>query len=1085
MSLADRVTDKRSGIDRPAGRNSDGTPTAPEFEKAGDIVKLAREEPSIWLGGVCLPELPGESSFLKSACQSTAALKPLIESVRGRFPAVLAGFSPGPLWAQDARLGEPAVYYLSLLFLSVLVVALMLANRRLARLRAQVRQEAERNERLVAGLPVGVYELVDRASMSPRFDFVSDRAVELFGVGRAQLLADFQAVFSHFHRDDVERIMALNERARQAGVGFEASARIVSNGRTRWVLIQSEPRQVGKDRRWGGIISDITDQKKTEAALTEAEQRFQAMLEQAPIGILLHDAQSGSILDGNREAWRSFGADSLAGLAEHQSEIWAEPPYDWNGALARIHQARDHGRQQFDWLSRRLDGSQFWMQVTLTSIRIDDRDCVLAACIDVTLRREAERLLRESDKRFRTLLRDVPGVAIQGYGLDGRVLYWNRASEQLYGYSEAEALKSSLIDLIIPPEQRAAVHESLRAVAAGGSIDNGELELMRKDGSRVTVYSSHSVLRRRGLPTELFCLDIDLSEQKRHEDELIRIANFDGLTDLPNRKLLAERMREQCARADRNRNRLAVCYLDLDEFKPINDRYGHGVGDRVLTEIADRLRGLVRQSDVVARLGGDEFVLLLEGFSDTTDLERRLNAVLERIGQPMIIDSHKLQVLASIGVTLYPDDASDPDTLLRHADQAMYRAKAQGRNGFSLFDIGMEEEFQQRRDRLLEIRAGLEGEQFELFYHPKIDLRSGAVIGVEGLVRWRHPERGVLVPASFLGDLDRSDLEGRFGSYVIEQALGQLERWLAQGLVLPVSVNLSGPHLLSPGFVDQLKELMARHPRVTPGLLQVEILESAALADLDRATAVLDQIRRIGLQVSLDDFGTGYSSLSHLRSLPVDEVKIDQSFVRRMLTNLSDYSIVRSVISLANAFGLRVVAEGVETLDHMAALTELDCELAQGYAFAHPMVAEDLPAWLRQWGVRAASIEWGEARLNDHGSTLSIAVNTHRNWLRRIHEVVRGQRRPDPDLSAEDARCVLGRWLDEEGRQRYGHLAAYGVTKERHARVHQIAARVLELAGSAPEQWLKPLSDLDSASEELIRSLQELRTSDQSSSTSS
>lgn len=327
------------------------------------------------------------------------------------------------------------------------------------------------------------------------------------------------------------------------------------------------------------------------------------------------------------------------------------------------------------------------LRVTSNPLHRPDGELVWSgSLLDVTEQRLAQQRLVESEARFRTLLEDIEGVAVQGYRLDGSVIYWNRASEQLYGYSRKEALHSNLLNLIIPEAMRPAVRENLARVADGGSIDNGELELQAKDGRLIPVYSSHTVLRSPGKGPELFCLDIDLTEHKRHEEEVRKAAHYDLLTGLPNRILLGELMRQAFARADRQGSLLALCCLDLDHFKRINDEQGAAVGDQVLVQVAERLRRRVRGSDVVARLGGDEFVLLLEGGNEKVQLQDRLQALLDVVAQPLHIDGQTVQIEASIGVTLYPQDANDPDVLLRHANEAMFEAKRKGRRSAELCD---------------------------------------------------------------------------------------------------------------------------------------------------------------------------------------------------------------------------------------------------------------------------------------------------------------------------------------------------------------------------------------------------------------
>ena len=807
---------------------------------------------------------------------------------------------------------------------------------------ARIQHKLSQREHMLRNLPLGVYEIVDAAPDKPYLNYFSERAAELWGVSRTQVEADTYAAFTNLHCDDRKRVLHATERARINRDVFQVEARFVVDGKQRWLRMESRPNLDAQEPSWLGYIQDVTEQY-------EATSRFRAIFEESPASMLVFDATSGKMLDANQQAWTSFGYATLAALLERQDAIWLGGDYSFDRALDHLRQALDAEGARLEWPTLHADGHVIWYDVTLTPATLAGHACLLAVCLDITDRRAAELKLRESEERFRWILQDIDGVSVQGYAPDGSVFYWNRASEKLYGYRAEEALQGNLLELIIPSEMREAVRHNLEGVREGRTIENGELELMRKDGSRVPVYSSHTVLRRPGEEPELFCIDIDLSERKAHEQALDHLANYDVLTGLPNRRLLGMLMAQMTARCARGEHGFALCYLDLDEFKPINDKHGHETGDHVLNTVAERLRGLVRSSDLVARLGGDEFVVALEGLGEGPELERRLRFILDGLAQPLHVDHLQLQVFGSIGVTLYPRDQSDPDTLLRHADQAMYRAKAQGRNQFSVFDVEIEARVSEQRQRLGAIADGLERGEFRLYFQPKINLETGLLAGLEGLVRWQHPEAGLLPPLSFLPALDHSELECRFGENVMRQALGQIEQWLRAGFNTTVSVNISGSHLLSNTFIPALKDALAAHPTVPPELLELEILESAAVTDLEKAIRVLHEVRELGLQTSLDDFGTGYSSLSHLRSLPVDEVKIDQSFVRDMLTDVNDCNIVRGVISLAAAFDLRVVAEGVETEAHADMLRSLGCELVQGYAFARPMPAEDIRHWAKAW----------------------------------------------------------------------------------------------------------------------------------------
>lgn len=440
----------------------------------------------------------------------------------------------------------------------------------------------------------------------------------------------------------------------------------------------------------------------------------------------------------------------------------------------------------------------------------------------------------------------------------------------------------------------------------------------------------------------------DISLIKAHEQELDRIANYDPLTGLPNRRLLADRLKQALANAKRNQEMLAVCYLDLDGFKPVNDKYGHDAGDQLLIEVSRRLKSCLRGNDTLARLGGDEFVLLMGGLQSDQECSHALLRVLQSIALPVMITDRHLSVSASIGVTLYPTDTGDDDTLLRHADQAMYIAKQQGKNRYYLFDSQQDQQIKDHQQLLQRLAKALQQDEFVFYYQPKVNMIDGEVIGAEALIRWQHPEQGVLAPTAFLDAISGTSLEIELTRWVIETALHQMQTWHAQGLELALSINISANQLLHRSFIACLRGLLQRYPTVATHALELEVLETAAIGDMNRAIDVMLQCKTLGVRFSLDDFGTGYSSLSYFRRLPVDMLKIDQGFVRDMLIDGEDLTIVESVIRLSQAFKRPVIAEGVETEEHARRLIELGCILGQGYGIARPMPAQQLEAWLRQ-----------------------------------------------------------------------------------------------------------------------------------------
>lgn len=454
-----------------------------------------------------------------------------------------------------------------------------------------------------------------------------------------------------------------------------------------------------------------------------------------------------------------------------------------------------------------------------------------------------------------------------------------------------------------------------------------------------------------------------LSLAQSHE-RLQRMAFYDELTGLPNRALLSERVRQamvECRR--KGRLRLAVCCLDLDGFKEINDRWGHVVGDQLLVEVALRLRHCIRANDTVARLGGDEFVVLFSDLDDEVGACEAVSRLIRIVSEPCTIGTARLKIALSVGVTLYPSGTTDePDALLRQADQAMYEAKRNGKNRMQFFDLESERFLRERQahyDRLVE---ALQQGEFRLHYQPKVALRSGQVIGVEALLRWQHPQRGLLLPSDFLSVIESSELTLPVGEWIIHEALQQHQRWCAQGVSMRISVNLFSAHLQRPDFVEKLRGILEVHPGFDPAMLELEVVETTALEDIGEIAARIHACMELGVNFALDDFGTGYSSLTYLRELPARQVKIDRSFVCDMLENTNDRALVESIVGMAHTLGRQVVAEGVETLAHGEPLIRCRCDYAQGYGIGRPMPAEDFPGWLSTWRMPLA---WAEAVKHD------------------------------------------------------------------------------------------------------------------------
>ena len=542
--------------------------------------------------------------------------------------------------------------------------------------------------------------------------------------------------------------------------------------------------------------------------------------------------------------------------------------------------------------------------------------------------------------------------AISITDLAGNIVSVNGAFTRITGYSADEVIGKNPRILSSGRQTPAFYADMWRSLKDRGHWE-GEIWNRRKSGEVFAEMLNISVVPdEQGDPQNYVAIFSDISQQKDHQAQLERIAHFDALTNLPNRVLLADRLQQALAQAQRRDTMMAVVFLDLDGFKTVNDAHGHAVGDQLLVSVAQRLRTSLREGDTLARIGGDEFVAVLADISDISECEFVLERLLESAARPLQLDSHSLQVSASLGAALYPQDGTEPDTLLRHADQAMYQAKQAGKNRYQLFDVEQDISTRKRVEVRARVGQALMQREFVLHYQPKVDLRRGAVVGAEVLVRWQDPQRGLLAPGLFLPDIEGHALSAQLGDWVLGAALEQLSNWTAAGLGVPLSVNISAHHLQQPHFVGRLEELLREHPRVNPTDLELEVLETSALQDVTRVSRIMRACEGLGVSFALDDFGTGYSSLTYLKRLPASVLKIDQSFVRDMLDNTDDLAIVQGVIGLSKAFNRVVIAEGVETRAHGDLLVRLGCDLVQGYGIGRPMSAEAFPAWVQAWNAQ-------------------------------------------------------------------------------------------------------------------------------------
>lgn len=831
-------------------------------------------------------------------------------------------------------------------------------------------------------------------------------------------------------------------------------------------------------------VTAIEAVRSRQAALTKSETLLRTVVQTIPDPIWLKDPD-GIFLACNPTFERFFGAS--------EAEIVGKSDYDFVAReIADSFRTHDlaaieagHPRVNEEWLTFAADGYQGHFETIKTPMYDDSNRLigVLGVARDISQRRRTEAALRSSEESLRTLIDAMPDIVCFKDG-EGRWLLANDFTLQLFqleGIDYRNRKDSELAEY--SPYFRNAflaceeTDEQAWNIGAPSRTD----EIIPRPGGPSMIFDVIKVptFHPDGSRKGLIVVSRDITERKRAEEQLHRLAHFDPLTHLPNRVLLSDRMMVATAHAQRSGKLLAICYLDLDGFKPVNDHHGHDMGDRLLVEVSHRLTESLRAGDSVGRLGGDEFVLLLGELESEGECRKALERVLKSLSHPFRIDGLELTLTASIGVTLYPSDTTDSDTLLRHADQAMYQAKEAGRNRYHFFDPKRDQRMRDLRDAQLRIQQALRDNEMMLYYQPKVNMRQGKVYGVEALIRWRHPQRGLVPPLDFLPLIAETDVAVEIDHWVLEQALEQADRWHKSALPLTVSVNIGARTLGQRNFQLRLAELLIRHPHLPGNTLELEILESVALDDVTRVSSVMEQCRKLGIGFALDDFGTGYSSLRYLRHLPASMLKVDQSFVRDMLDDSGDLNIIEGIIGLADAFQCDVIAEGVEGEDHGTLLLQLGCSLAQGFGIARPMPAEEIPSWAGHYRQPDSWNAYREFSGPHPDLPLLLMSIEHKRWVNRVLALLERDHRRDAhaaDIALDTRECRLGRWYQGPGKHRFSHRSHFKAIEGLHDRMHRLAHELIELwrAGRVHESGALKQALLTNR-DELLANLQRLR----------
>jgi len=804
----------------------------------------------------------------------------------------------------------------------------------------QALRDSERRYRAFAeNLPQGIV-----ITQTGLIKYVNKAACQLLGFAQDELLnCEFLPLVCEADRSRIADI----HRRRMQGESVTPSyivGMVRKDGVVRqWSMHVSTIEWEGKPSGLGSF-SDITDHQLADLALRESEERYRTAFVTSPDAINITRLSDGCYIDVNEGFMRMTGwsREEVIGKTALELKLWADPA-DRQHLADALRRDGYYENLEANFLAK--DGRVISGLMSAHLMQIKGVDCLLSVTRDISERRIADDKLKLAASVF-SHARE--GILITDAA--GTVLDVNDMFTDITGY-QREEITGHNPRILNSGRQGKEFYTALWKELADKGHWFGEIWNRRKNGEIYPEMLTISAVRNAaGAPQNYVALFSDITAQKAHQGQLEHIAHYDALTNLPNRVLLADRLQQALTQTQRRKERLAVAYLDLDGFKLINDRYGHQVGDQLLIELARAMKQCLREGDTLARLGGDEFVAVLIDLDDLPGGAPMLQRILTAAAQPVQIGELTLNVSASLGVTFYPQATDiDADQLLRQADHAMYQAKVAGKNRYHVFDPTQDNTLRVHHESLERIRLAMSQQEFVLYYQPKVNMRTGKVIGAEALIRWQHPEKGLLAPDAFLPVIENHPLAVSVGEWVIDSALAQMENWRATGLDLPVSVNVGARQLQQSDFLDRLKGILARHGGVDPSHLQLEILETSALEDISQVSQLIESCAEMGVSFALDDFGTGYSSLTYLKRLRVDALKIDQSFVRDMLDDEDDLAILEGVIGLASAFKRHVIAEGVETAAHGASLMHLGCDLAQGYGIARPMSASELSGWVASW----------------------------------------------------------------------------------------------------------------------------------------
>ena len=783
-----------------------------------------------------------------------------------------------------------------------------------------------------------------------------------------------------------------------------------------------------------GFAKDISERKNAELELLKS----QAIIESSDDAIITKS------LNGIIKSW-NHGAEKLFGYTANEaigrSMQMLVPPDRLNEEseiLGRI--SRGERVDHFETVRCHKNGHLINISTTISPI-LDNVGKVIGAskiARDITESVKAELEFRIAAIAFES----QEGMFITDASCS--IIRVNSAFTRITGYPAEEVIGKN------PSMFKSGRHDAnfysamWERIHSAGSWE-GEIWNKRRNGEifpeRLTITA---VKMADGMVTHYVSTLTDITMSKAATDEIKYLAFYDPLTGLANRRLMSDRMEQIISHARRAGELVAICMIDLDGFKQVNDEKGHEAGDQLLIEVAKRLQECIRESDTASRFGGDEFAVTLGGFKETSECLHSITRILSALSGPYIVDNQIARVTGSIGATIFPNDGGNPDQLLRHADEAMYEAKHSGKNCYRLFNPSLMNQIDANQAAFKKIEIALDKGQLTLYYQPQVDCRNAKVTGIEALIRWNHPILGLLPPSDFIPLIEHHDLIITIGEWVIQNALQQLVTWQSNGIIdITVSINISSRQLHQIDFIDRLKTLLDGYDADIIRRLEIEVLETSVLEDVNAIAEAIKKCREMGVRIAIDDFGTGFSSLAHLKKIPFDVIKIDKSFVLGMLRNPEDLVLVNSVIGLGSSFKRKVVAEGVESIDHVLMLLELGCNIMQGYEIARPMPADQIPAWIEKFEPDPLWNLGNSPRPSRDYFEMLLAEVNHRHWIElQIEEFGDPDNAFNSELLQDHRQCRFGRWFYGDGYRQFGSEAWFLSMESLHQRIHQTAVRL-------------------------------------------